>query len=158
MALSKENIVVGAATLVELGGTDLGGTKGGVIFGKEDTFFDKTGDQVKGNLDKVLVNRRVFVRTELLEGNAPNLHKALNLAAAQLSGSSVSITDSEAALAALKVTGPTTFGGTRTLILDAVRNISNFEMTWGKDVDIRLAFEFEAMWNPTNNRFGISGN
>lgn len=153
-------IIVGGAATIELpSGTDMGQSKGGVEIFQEQTFFDKTGDQVKTNLDRELVNRRVGVRFELVEASVANLHKALNLNSAQLSGSSISIThNSAAALAAFKATGPAQDAGTRTIILDQVRQVGNIGPRWQKDDDMRLAFELEAMHDPTNNRIGIIGN
>lgn len=159
MALTKDNVIVGAVTALEFpSGTNIGGTKGGVTLMLEQELFDKVGDQIKGKLDRVLTLRSVRARTELLESTIVNLHKASNLAAAQLSGSSLSITDSEGALQSVKFTGPAPNGGTRTVILDSCRQVGNTEFTYGRDVDVRFPMELEAMWDPTNNRFGIIGN
>lgn len=159
MALTRSNIVVGAATSIEFpSGTDIGGTKGGVEIMLEQELFDKIGDQVKGNLDRVLTRRAVRIRTELLEGTVVNLHKASNLAAAQLSGSTLSITDSELTPQSLKIVGPSANAGTRTCIFDTVRQVGNTGFTFGRDIDQRFACEFEAMYDTTNSRFGIIGN
>ena len=159
MALTRSNITVGAATAIEFpSGTDIGGTKGGVEIMLEQELFDKIGDQIKGNLDRVLTRRAVRVRTELLESTVTNLHKASNLAAAQLSGSTLSITDSELTPQSLKIVGPSANGGTRTCIFDTVRQVGNTGFTFGRDIDQRYACEFEAMWDTTANRFGIIGN
>lgn len=159
MALTKDNIIVGAATAVEFpSGTNIGGTKGGVEIMLEQELFDKIGDQVKGNVDRVLTRRSVRARFELLEATAVNLHKASNLAAAQLSGSSISVTDSELVATTFKVTGPAANAGTRTIIFDTARQVGNTGFTFGRDTDQRFAMEVEAMWDTTNNRFAIIGN
>lgn len=159
MAPTKDNIIVGAATAVEFpSGTNIGGTKGGVELVVEQELFDKVADQVKGKLDRVLTMRSVRVRFELIEATAVNLHKALNLGAAQLSGSSISITDTEFTPAAFKATGPAANAGTRTIIGDTARQVGNTGFTWGRDVDQRYPMEIECMWDTTNNRFMIAGN
>jgi len=159
MALTKDNIIVGAATAVEFpSGTNIGGTKGGVVFMLEQSLFDKMSDQIKGKLDRVLTDRAVRIRTELLESTVVNLHKASNLGAAQLSGSSLSITDTEGTLQSFKVTGPAPNAGTRTIIFDSARHVGNTEFTFGRDIDVRFPIEIEAMWDTTNNRFALVGN
>lgn len=154
MAATKDTIIVGAATSVTLNAVDIGSTKDGVTLIKEDTFFDKTADQVKGKLDKVLTDRRIAVRFTLQEVSVANLHRALNLAAGDLSASTISITQSEAALVPLVVVGPAQFAGTRTISLDFVRNIASLESTFAKGDNNAVPMECEAMYNPANNRFG----
>lgn len=121
--------------LISVGEIDLGATCDFVTFYQENTFFEKTADQVRGILDKVLVDRKCGVRTSLSA-----------VAAAKLS------TDSEGKLQRLVVTAPAQDGEIRTIILDKVRLKSR------KDMGSHVRVDFEAFLDPDKGRFGIIGN
>jgi hypothetical protein len=99
MAIAQEklNICQGAASTLAIGGTDLGPcSENGVVLTDNKTFHDHKNDQAKGVIKKTLIDRKVFIDFELTEAAIANLHKALNEAAASLSGSSLTIDTTQA--------------------------------------------------------------
>lgn len=159
----KENLLIGAATTIELEGADLGPTsEDGVTLSMEQTFFDHKIDQVKATVRQTLTNRRVTITAALAEGDVTRMHAALGLAAAALSDSSLTIDDSSADPATLLVVGvgPEDAADTytaRTYIFYSTRVIGNPSHTISKSGDVNFPIEIEAIYSISDSSFGIIG-
>lgn len=162
-ATLKENLLIGAATTLELGGVDLGPTtEDGVTLNVEQTFFDHKIDQVKATVRQTLTNRRVTLSFALAEGDVTRMHASLGLGASALSDSSLTIDDSSADPASLLIVGvgPEDAADTytdRTYIFDSVRVTGNPSHTISKSGDVRFPVECEAIYSIADSRFGIIG-
>jgi hypothetical protein len=158
IALDKDQILIGAIATLELGTADLGPTtEDGVTVNVEQEFKDIMVDQYKGVIDKKLTKRRVTIGLTLAEADIANFHKALNLASSALSASSLTINMSQATATTLLIAGVAPAAKTRTFIFDLVYQVGNVSHVMKKNEEVGLAVEFEAMYNPTNTRFGIVG-
>ena len=85
--MDQNNIIVGAATL-QIDGTDVGLTEGGVTMRKQKDFLDVDGDQMGGVARKVQTFERMFLTTTLLEATQRNMQLMLNEPNSNLSGGS----------------------------------------------------------------------
>jgi len=87
-----------------------------------------------------------------------NLHIALNLAAASLSGSSLTIDSSEADEAQMLMVGVAPDAGARSFIIDAAVVRGSLSSNAGaKNNPNYLPIEVEAIWDSGNSRFGVIG-
>lgn len=159
IAIDSNKIVYAAVGTLELGGTDLGPTtEDGVTIRSDQTYQKFYVDQQKTPVKNTLTERSYMIETTLAHSHIANLHKALNLGASALSVSSLTLDDSEAALATLKVIVPTTYSGSRTYLFDSVRVVSNLQITHKKkDNPALLPVTFEALYSTTSSRNGIVG-
>lgn len=158
IAIDKGKFLIGAVTTLELGGTDLGPTsEDGVTFTYTPTFYDHKSDQVAAKLRKTKTDVDLKITLNLMQGTLANLHKALNLAAASLSGSSLTIDTSQAADATLLIAGVAPDVNTRTIIMDAVQVSSPMAITMSKNNPVMIPVEFECLYSTTNSRFGLVG-
>jgi len=159
IAQDRGKICHGTLTTLSIGGTDLGPTsEDGVTFVANQTHFDQKIDQQVGTIKKTLTNREVVVGLTMVEATLARLHIALNLAAAALSGSSLTIDSTEAPEAQMLMVGVAPDANARSFILDAVvvRGSMN-TMAGAKNNPNVLPIEVEALFDTGNSRFGIIG-
>lgn len=156
----KENLLIGAATTLEIGGTDMGPTtEDGVTISVDQSFYDRKIDQVAATVKKTMTDRKVTLSFTLEEADLARMHIALGLGASALSDSSLTIDDSAAAEATLLIVGvaPGGSANARTQIFDAVIITGNASHKQAKDDKLVLPIEAEAIYDLTNSRFGIIG-
>jgi len=159
IAVDRGKICHGTLTTLSISGVDLGPTtEDGVTFVVNQTHFDHKIDQQVGTIKKVLTNREVVIGLSMVEATLARLHIALNLAAASLSGSSLTIDSSEAPEAQMLMVGVAPDANARSFILDAavVRGSLN-TMAGAKNNPNYLPIEVEAILSDDGSRFGIIG-
>lgn len=158
MAADRLNIVQGSATIA-IGGADVGYTsENGVTITVTPTFYEHKTDQVKASLKATLTDRKVMINFEMIEADLDRVLLAINEAAASLSGSSLTIDDTQGADADVVVVGtPPSVGTTRTAMFYACQVKSEFTVTMSKNEPCRLNMEMEAYWSDSDNSLGIMG-
>lgn len=155
---TKENICIGKATTLSLGGADLGPTDSdGVVMNVSQSHYDHKNDQISATIKKTLTNREISLSLNLTEASLENMHLALNEAVGSLSLSSLTIDDTEAAEAELLLVGVSPGGSTRSWIFDACVVRGSTSVVTAKDAPAILAMEIEAIYSVTESRFGIVG-
>ena len=90
MAGNADNIIVGAAE-VQIDGTDVGYTQGGVSVRYESEVIDIFADQAVGVVKKARSSERMFVTTTLLEATLSQIRRAFMIPSAQLSVNSLTL-------------------------------------------------------------------
>ena len=156
MTVTRKDIYAGAVTLVKIGGTDIGGMIEGVTIRTESEYFDTLCDQVKGVVDTKLTGRKCLITFSMAEISLVNLQKAMAQPAANLSGSTLYLTDGQQAATTLEIQVPTPdAAGTRIYYFLIVRIIGSGEHSYRKDGQLMIAVEIVAFPDTAiENRFG----
>ena len=151
MAIDVGNLVLASAT-ISVDEADCGATVGGVYMRSEDTFRDVEIDQFIGTWKKVLTGRKYFVRANLAEGTLLNLRKAWNLAEANLSGSTLTLDETDRGSVAVTLAGTGPDGSGRTVTLATCVALAATEYPVGrKDEESVFAIELEVLADSSND-------
>lgn len=156
--VTKENIVVGSATL-SVAGVGVGGTQGGVTLSLEKEMLDIPCDQQAGILSKHIVMERCYIATTMLEQTLNNLKLAMNEPAANLiSGSQLDFGSASPTVteSVLTIVGKGPNGKTRTWTFYRATPADNVETSVGqRDAAGLVPVRFECLKDNTkNDKFG----
>lgn len=152
MAVDTDQLYAGAVTTVEVGGVDIGGTYDGVAISTEGEFFDLNVDQVSAIVKKNLITRKCTITLNIAELSLANLRKALGQASANLSGSTLYLTDDEQGEITLGLVLPTPdAGGDRTYYFLRVYCTGSGEHSYKKGDQTFVAVVFEALPDTDNS-------
>jgi len=151
------NIVMGPPTVITLGGTDLGPELDGVVITFNQEVKEHTNDQSFAPVAYSLLKRTADIVMTLTEATLARVLTALNLAAASLSASTLTINDSIATAAQLIITGPSPTGSgsaTRTYTFTKVMHVGSTDLAVGRDKPQHLALKFTAQYDSTTSKIG----
>lgn len=160
MAITQNNlnIVMGAATTLTLGGTDLGPvSENGIKITVDQEVKEHRNDQSFAPVKHSLISRVAKIAFELTESTLARVLTALNLAAASLSASTLTINDSKATAATLIIVGPAPTGSgsaTRTYNFTSVLHVGSTDLNVSKNNEQVLAVEFVAQYDSATSKIG----
>jgi hypothetical protein len=155
MAVNRTLLFVGAPSIIKIGGVDVGGTLDGFTVTEETEFFDKTCDQVRGTIGKTLMSRSVTLTFSIVETTLVNMQKALAMPAANLSGSTLYLTDGELTDTTLEMQVVSPTGGTRVYYFLIARILGSGEFSYKKDGQLSVPVTIQAIPDTTQgNKIG----
>jgi hypothetical protein len=158
IAQNTADIVMGAASTLTLATVDLGPvSENGVKITFEQTVMEHRNDQSFAPVAHSLLGRTAKITFELTESTLTRVLTALNLAAASLSASTLTIDDSIATAAQLIIAGPSPTGSgsaTRTYTFPKVLHVGSTELMVSKNNEQKLAIEFTAQYDTDTSKIG----
>ena len=158
MASNKLLMLKGPATAITVAGTDVGpNSKTGVMMTVSAEYYEHKTDQDMSTVAIDLNGREVELDFELKHVTLENLLLALGLAAASLSGSSLTVDNSEIASAQMIITGLAPHSGTRTMIFDETYFTGGLEYKWSSEDHTIVPVKARVVYSPTNSRVFIAG-
>jgi hypothetical protein len=155
MAGNADNIIIGAAE-VQIDGSDVGYTKGGVTVRYEPEFIDVMADQAVGVVRKARSLERMFVVTTLLEVTLEQIRRAFMLPSANLVGQTLTLGYNNACWVdelAITLIGSGTSCGTRTFSLTKCVTFGTREYNMQREEETAFEVEFECL-KDSNGNFG----
>jgi len=158
LAADKDNIVVKAGTM-SVDAIDVGHTEGGIRLRPEKTYYDVISDQVSGVARKHVVEEKMFILTQFLEGTLTNLLNALNEPAANaVDGSTLNLGSASPSVTehTIVFVGGAPNSGTRTFTATRGIFVNQSEMVFGqRDGASAIPVEIELLKDEDNgNVFG----
>jgi len=152
MTVSTDLLYAGAVKTVKIGGVDIGGTYDGVAANTEGEFFDLNVDQVSAIVKKSLITRKATITLNVAEISLANLRSALGQASANLSGSTLYLTDDEQGETTLELVCPTPSGvGSRYYYFPRIYALGSGEHSYKKDAQTFVAVILEALPDTDNS-------
>jgi hypothetical protein len=152
MTVTTALLYAGAITTVKIGGTDIGGTYDGVSISVEDETFDLNVDQVKSVVDKVLLTRKALVTLNIAEVSLANFRLALAQASANLSGSTLYLTDTQQAETTVELITETPSGvGSRYYYFPRANIMAKGEHTYKKNEQLFVPVQIECLPDTANS-------
>jgi len=152
MTVNTGLLYAGAVTTVKIGGTDIGGTYDGVKVTTEGDFFDLKVDQVSATVKKSLISRKCTITLNIAEMSLANLRIALSQAAANLTGSTLYLTDGEQGETYLEMVCPTPSGvGTKIYYFPRIYSIGSGEHNYKKGEQTFVQVILEGLPDTSNS-------
>lgn len=142
-----DNIIVGAAE-VQIDGTDVGFTKGGVTVRDEPEFIQIMADQVAGVVRVARTLDRMFVVTTILEVTLAQIKRAFMLPSVNLSGSTLTLGYNDACWVeevSIVLVGVSPGCGTRTWTLPKCVTFGTSEYNMAREEETAFEIEFEIL-------------
>lgn len=152
MTVTQDLIYSGAVTTVKVGGVDIGGTYDGVKITGSPEWFETECDQVNAPVTKTLVKNKGTVTLNIAELSLANLRLALAQASANLSGSTLYMTDDDPGSMTLEIITPTPSGiGSKYYYFPRAYNVGTGEHTYKKNEQLFMSIIFDALPDTDNS-------
>lgn len=157
---TADNIIIGAPSVITIGGVDIGFTQDGLTLRFEREYVDVPADQAVGVVKKARSIEKMFIATTLLEITLNNLRIAWDQPPSNLSGGSATLilgydNSCDVNEHAIVITGIGTSCGTRTVTLHRCVSINESEYPMSREEASSISIEFECLKDPSNsNNFG----
>jgi hypothetical protein len=154
MPVTKANIIVGAGTLKvgQYGSTttDVGATRDGVEIIVERDYHDTQVDQILATIAKTETNRKITIKTNLLEATLANLAIAWGYPPGAVSSGTFSLgIPSATEEKKIEFVGKAPNGATRTATFWRCVAVSAGGVKYVKDGEVVIPVEFEVLYDPS---------
>jgi hypothetical protein len=160
MTVIAGHLIHGAATTIEVGGSDVGSSsESGVTLKATPEWFERMVDQSKTAVAMTLMGRKITVDLELTDCKLSNLLMGLNLASSRScsSGSCLVLDDSAGAAGTLKIVGPGIGVLSRTWLFENAMVTNEVSYKLSKKDPTVIPLTFNCMMNSATNRIGSVG-